>query len=297
MHRNGHVGRNVADRGIDHVGIDHGQLIGIIAARRHLRPQRRIAQIGQIDLVELQIAAAGIRERTHHFGVALPEVAVEILHRRIDRFRHRVAPVAEVQRRGRRDGHLRGDLGVRGYELEMLDHRMTPEGAELVLEPQQDGPRLRPLEQHLALAVIGLDAVEPEQEIGLPGGAAELAIGDGFEPDRLLLGDHRGDLAVLDGGELRGADLAALMPGARLLEGRRPQQAAHMIGAKRGLGSLHGKTLVQNGQWRTGDSECRYPQELCKHPKGRRWDDGPWAVRYLIPPAPLRGEGVKCSAT
>src|SRR6202021_817428 len=106
---------------------------------------------------------------------------------------------------------------------------MAGKAAELVLEPQQDGPRLRPLEHDLALAVIGLDAVEPEQEIGLPGGAAELAVADGLEPDPPPLGDPRRDLAILDGGELGGADLAALMLGARLLERSRPQQAAHMI--------------------------------------------------------------------
>jgi hypothetical protein len=134
---------------------------------------------------------------------------------------------------------------MRGHELEMIEHWMAMKGAELVLEPQQNGPRLRPLEQHLALALIGLDAVEPDQEIGLPGGAAELAIGDGFEPDLLLLADHRRDRAVLDSPPLSVADLAALVSAARLLEGCRPQQAADVVGAKGRLGALHRELLIQ----------------------------------------------------
>jgi hypothetical protein len=119
----------------------------------------------------------------------------------------------------------------------MREHRVAVKGAELVLEPQQDRPRLRPLEQHLALAVIGFDAVEPDQEIGLPGGAAELAVGDGFEPDRLLLADHRRDLAVLERGKRVSIDLAAFVPAARVPQDGRPQQATHVIGAKRRFGS------------------------------------------------------------
>ena len=113
------------------------------------------------------------------------------------------------------------------------EHRMAVEGAELVPEPQQDRPRLRPFEQHLALAVVGFDAVERDQKVGLPGGAAELAVGDGLEADRLLRADHRRDRLVLGSAQLRGIDLAALVLEARLLEGGGPQQAAYMIGAIR----------------------------------------------------------------
>ena len=63
-------------------------------------------------------------------------------------------------------------------ETEMIDHRVAVDAAELALEAQQDRPRLRPLELELALALIGLDAVERGEEIGLPGGAAVLAVGD-----------------------------------------------------------------------------------------------------------------------
>ena len=168
--------------------------------------QLRIAQIGQVDLVELQIAAAGVGEGAHHLAVGLAEIAVEVLHVGIDRGRHRVAAVAEMHRRRRRDRHLRRLPGVRLQELEMLDHRMAVEVAELPRHADEDLLRLHAaLERDLALALIGLDARQRRDEIGLPGLAAVLAVGDRFEPDRLLLLDQGLDLAVLDRFELLGA--------------------------------------------------------------------------------------------
>ena len=75
---------------------------------------------------------------------------------------------------------------------------MAAEGAELAGHAQHHGLRLRSLELDLALAEIGLDAVELAEEVVVPEGAAELAVGDGLEPDLLLLADDVRDLAVFD---------------------------------------------------------------------------------------------------
>ena len=131
MHGDGHVGGNVRHRRVDHPRIGGRQLVRILAAVAHLLDQLRIAEIGQVDLVELQIAAAGVGEGAHHLAVGLAEIAVELLHVGIDRSRHGVAAVAEMHRRRRRDRHLRRLPGVRLQELEVLDHRMAVEVAEL----------------------------------------------------------------------------------------------------------------------------------------------------------------------
>ncbi len=86
---------------------------------------------------------------------------------------------------------------------------------------------------------VELDAVEALVEIELPPGAAELAVGRELEPDLLRLADRLLDLAILDLLQLRGGDLAALMPGAGLLEHHRAQQRADVIGAEWRLGALH----------------------------------------------------------
>ena len=87
---------------------------------------------------------------------------------------------------------------------------------------------------------VALGAVEAPEEIEMPPGAAELAVGDGLQADLLLLLDDALDLAVFDRLEVGGADLAlgALCP--RLLQRCGAQQAADMVGAERRLGAFHG---------------------------------------------------------
>jgi hypothetical protein len=98
---------------------------------------------------------------------------------------------------------------------------------------------LRPLELELALALIRLDAIEREEEIGLPRGTAIFAVGDGLEADVLLATDELDDLLVLDRGEHVVPYLAALMLAAHLAERPGAQQTADMIGAERGLRAEH----------------------------------------------------------
>ncbi len=95
------------------------------------------------------------------------------------------------------------------------------------------------LEGNLAVAEECLDAGKFAQEIGLPGLAAILAVGDRLEPDRLLPGDQRLDLAILDFGERRRVDLAAFAFCARILQRRRAEQAADMVSPEGRPGTLH----------------------------------------------------------
>jgi hypothetical protein len=137
-----------------------------------------IAEIGEVDLVELKVAAAGVGEGADRLPVGGPEVAVEIVHRRIDRLRHRRAAITEMQRRRRRNRHLRRLAGVRRHEAEVVEHRMARKGAELADHAQHHRLGLRALERDLALPEIGLDAVELAEEVVVPERAAVFAVGD-----------------------------------------------------------------------------------------------------------------------
>src|SRR5262245_62102142 len=121
----------------------------------------------------------------------------------------------------------------------MLDHRMAAERAELAGDAHHHRLRLRPLKLDLALAEIGLRTGQCTKEIVIPERAAEFAVGDALEPDRLLPADHLFDFAILDRAQRRAIDLAALALGARLLQRGRAQQAADMIGAKGRFCPLH----------------------------------------------------------
>ena len=101
---------------------------------------------------------------------------------------------------------------------------MAGKRAELARHPQHHRLRVRALELDLAFAEIGFDAIERAQEIVIPEGAAEFAVGDGFEPDVFLSLDDLFDFAVFHRFECGGIDFAALALGARLFQRRGAQQ-------------------------------------------------------------------------
>jgi len=83
-----------------------------------------------------------------------------------------------------------------------------------------------------------LDAIESPEEIEMPPGAAEFAIGDRLQPTVFLLLDDVFDFAVLDFLELRGQNLALSALLACFFQRSRTQQAADMVGAKWWFGAL-----------------------------------------------------------
>src|SRR5262249_27917492 len=215
----------------------------IVAARGHLRPVFRVAQHGDEDLVELEVAAAGVGEGAHRLAVGLPEVGEEAIELGIDGLvdggHHRTA----VDRRGGGYGDFRRALGVRLHEFEMLDHRMAGK-SKLAGDAHPLVAGRDPGKCNAGIHDVAFDAVETPEKIEMPPGSAELAVGDGLQPPLLLLLDHAFDLAVLDRLEIRRPDLALRAFLARRLQWRRPQQATHVIGAEWGLGSLHDWTCL-----------------------------------------------------
>ncbi len=238
MHGHRHVGRDIGNRRVDQIAVDRAERFRIVAAVLHLLAIFRIAQHGDEDLVELQIAAAGIGKGAHRFLVGLAEIGEELIERRIDRLVDRRGTRAAVQRRRRRNGHFRRARGVRFEEFEMLDHRMAGE-ADLAGDLDALVARRHRGKGDAGIHDMALDAVEPPQEVEMPPRAAEFAVGDRLQPGRFLFLDDVLDGAVLDRLERGGVDLAFGALLARLFQRGRPQQAADMIGAERRLGSLH----------------------------------------------------------
>ena len=132
-----------------------------------------------------------------------------------------------MQARRRRDRHLRRHARVRLDEFEMLEHRMAAEVPSLPVTRSIIGFGLSALELDLALAEIGFDAVELAEEIVIPEGAAEFAIGDGGRPDVFLPLDDavrfRGlrPLSVVPAGSRRARAWRALLSAARCATGCR----------------------------------------------------------------------------
>ena len=84
-----------------------------------------------------------------------------------------------------------------------------------------------------------LHTVEAPEKIEVPPGAAEFAVGHGLQADLFLLLDDALDLAVLQGLEIGGRQLAFGPLCARVFQRGGPQQAADMIGPEGRFGALH----------------------------------------------------------
>ena len=95
-------------------------------------------------------------------------------------------------------------------------------------------------ELNAGLGVEELAAAELGQKIEMPPGAAEFAVGRELQADGRLLVHDLFDLEVLGLAQVLRRDLALLQLRARFLDARWPQQAADLVGAERGFGSLHG---------------------------------------------------------
>src|SRR5580700_3851384 len=136
----------------------------------------------------------------------------------------------------RRDRHLRHGSRMSFEKLEMLQHRVTGE-AELAVDLDALGLGLHAMELN-GVGGVERDAVETAEEVEVPPRTAQFAVGGEFQPDLFLLLDDLLDLAVFDRPQRVGGDLAALALGARLLDQRRSQQAADMVGAEWRRGTL-----------------------------------------------------------
>ena len=146
-------------------------------------------------------------------------VAPEFLHVLV---RDSRAAGAQVEHGGRRDRELRSPGSAALQEAEVFDHDLSRirdlagdhGNRRLLLGAAEPGPGIR-LERH---------ALELREEVEVPPVAAELAVGDGLQADRLLPGDHVANRVLLERNILALAGFGK--PG-------RTEQAADLVGAKR----------------------------------------------------------------
>ena len=92
----------VADRVVDQLAVEMDESVGVVAPGAGALADRGIAEIGEIGVVELQIAQAARGEIVDLGAIGGGEVVVEILEPRIDPLRDRLAAAAEMQHRRRR---------------------------------------------------------------------------------------------------------------------------------------------------------------------------------------------------
>ena len=119
------VGRAARDRAVDGVDVALDQRVGIAARARNLVADRGIAEQRDRDLVDLQVAAAGL----HQVGDLLrehgDEIGEEALGIGIGAARGEVGEPQEVHGRGRRQRDLGRDAGGVAQEHELVERERT----------------------------------------------------------------------------------------------------------------------------------------------------------------------------
>ena len=108
------------------------------------------------------------------------------------------------------------------------DPRVDPE-----VRPGEVHVADRAVERHRQRAALAGQAAQAGEEVHVPRLPPQLAVGDPLEPDRLLEPYRLADRLVLGGGQRGRVDASVLVVPPPRLEGRRPEQAAHVVGPER----------------------------------------------------------------
>ncbi len=234
VHADRHVGRAVLDRLAQHPGIALDQPVGIHPGGDLVGPVLGVAQIGEEDVVHLQVPAPGLVELCHRLPVGRGDVVEQRL--RIFLVFRRVNILgrgAEVAARRAGDRDLGRHAGVRRDEPEMVQHRMIVGKIQLAGDCREDRAQLDAGELHALVAFVQVEAGQHPHEIVVPEGPPCLAVGDGLEADVFLHPDDVRNRRVLDLVQVRGSDglfLEMLLAGPD--DGVGAKKAADVIGAK-----------------------------------------------------------------
>ena len=181
VHRQGHAGRLLRHHLVDEGGVAVRQLVGVVAALAGGFAHAVVAQVGEVGVVHLHVAAAGVVERLQLLAVGRGHVVVEDrLQLGIGLAADAGAAAAEVQHGRAGDGHLGrhagGDLALQVLEVGLLDVLHV---AHLVDHADH---RRRQFLRAVGLPHgdrdVGLHAAELLEEVDVEVGAAELAVGD-----------------------------------------------------------------------------------------------------------------------
>src|ERR1700724_185685 len=132
------------------------------------------------------------------------------------------------------------DLAMLLQELEVLQHRMIARKIELADHAHRVMPGLDARKLDALVGMKQFAAGKMAKKVKMPPRAAEFAIGRELQAERGLLVHDLFDFHVFNLAQIRGRNLAFLQLGPRHLDLRRAQQAADLVGAERGFGSLHG---------------------------------------------------------
>ena len=236
--------RPAGERRVDLPDVALVLVLGVAALRRELGALRRVVEVGQAGVVELQVGAAERRDAVDLRRVRRRQPLPERVLVRVDGRVDRGGAAAVVDHRRRRDGQLgrlplphdRAQVGEVGTEDRFVDRerRVDVQPGRAPLDRAVGVPE----PDHGALVGDPTDARDRVDEVHVPGGAAQLAVGRSPQADLRLHPDDVGDGLVLDGAQLRRVDLSGCEARAGGVQVRRPQETPDVVGTERWTGRV-----------------------------------------------------------
>ena len=197
----------VADGLIDQRRIGRRQFVRILAPVDGALAHFLIAEIGQIGVVELDVAAAGFGQERQFLAIQLGKVGEEPVEIGIGVLVDGVAAAPEMGHGRRRQGDLHRMIGERGGEL-VIFHLDAALGQRHPADhPGHEGGRLGFILGFMLLVLVGdrhrpleiprgVDVDDLLDEVDVEAGAPELAVGDGRQTHILLHLDRFPDAGV-----------------------------------------------------------------------------------------------------
>jgi hypothetical protein len=240
-----HVVWLVCERLVDEVGVPVGQPIDLDTASAGLLEFGVGAQVGPCGVVELEVATSGVIKGADGVTIGLREIVEDIVAVLVGRPAHRILLEAEVHDRRCRDAHLGRRARGRLQEAVVIEHRMVTRKAHPAVDLQAVRGCLNALKLDSVIELHNLDAIETAEEVEMPPGATELAIGGQLQSGGSLLRNDIGDRVILDGPKFGIVDSTGLMVEARLLQRCGTKETADDIGAERGI-YAHRSTIADS---------------------------------------------------
>ena len=200
-----------------------------------------VAQVGEEDVVELEVATTCVVEGLYCFGVGRADVGEEEVGVGVFRWSDVVGCSPEVTRTRTRDRNLGCSGGDRGQIPEMIQHRVVIGKVDALADFWEVRAKLWPRELHAGAisALHHVQAGETVHEVVVPERSSKLAIGHEPEAERLLHGDDVGDSCVLGRFEIgRRQRSIGECRGPGFDDCRWPKQAANMIGSEERISSV-----------------------------------------------------------
>ncbi|CAI8245295.1 MAG: Uncharacterised protein [SAR116 cluster bacterium] len=187
MHANGHVSRAILNALIHHIAVFFDQPVRVLSYSGFIGTVFRVTQIGEKDVIQLQITAACIIKGLNRLLIGLDD----IIHQMFDIVAVGGVPDiikggAEMATAGSGNGNFWPGRCDRCQIAIMVQHRMIIREIQRPVDGGENRAQLHAGKLHTFLTLFQIKAGQATHIVIMPEGPPRLAIGDNRHADRFL---------------------------------------------------------------------------------------------------------------